>query len=79
MGREAPPERVQAVQIALTELAAEGGTLRNVHDVRVRETDEGEIVNFHCHVEPTLGVQAVHEKVDLLERALRERAPRSSA
>ena len=75
MGREAPPERVQAVQIALTELAAEGGTLRNVHDVRVRETDEGEIVNFHCHVEPTLGVQAVHEKVDLLERALRARAP----
>jgi divalent metal cation (Fe/Co/Zn/Cd) transporter len=46
-----------------------------VHDVRVRETDEGEIVNFHCRVDPALTVQTVHEKVDLLERALRERSP----
>ena len=74
-GREAPSERVQAVTIALAELAAEGKVLRDVHDVRVRETDEGEIVNFHCRVDPELSVQAVHEKVDTLERALRERAP----
>ena len=74
-GREAPPERVQAVSIALAELAAEGRMLRDVHDVRVRETDDGEIVNFHCQVDPDLSVQAVHEKVDALERALRERAP----
>ena len=74
-GREAPPERVQAVTIALAELAAEGHTLRDVHDVRVRETDDGEIVNFHCRVDPDLSVQTVHEKVDALERALRERAP----
>ncbi len=74
-GREAPPERVRAVTIALAELAAEGHTLRDVHDVRVRETDDGEIVNFHCRVDPDLSVQAVHEKVDMLERALRERAP----
>ena len=69
-GREAPPERVKAVEIALAELAAEGRTIRDVHDVRVRETDEGEIVNFHCRVDPQLSVQTVHEKVDALERAL---------
>ena len=74
MGREAPPERVRAVQIALAELAAEGRVIRDVHDVRVRETDEGEIVNFHCHVDPQLSVQAVHESVDALERALRLRS-----
>lgn len=74
-GREAPPERVNAVLITLSELAAEGRTIREVHDVRVRETDEGEIVNFHCRVDPSLSVQAVHEKVDALERALRERSP----
>ena len=49
--------------------------IRDVHDVRVRETDEGEIVNFHCRVDPTLSVQAVHEKVDEVERALRRRSP----
>jgi cation diffusion facilitator family transporter len=73
-GREAPPERAKAVEIALGEAAAEGGMIRDVHDVRVRETDEGEIVNFHCHVDPALTVQAVHEKVDELEQALRRRS-----
>ena len=74
-GREAPPERVQAVQMALSELAAEGRTIRDVHDVRVRETDDGEVVNFHFRVDPALSVQTVHEKVDALERALRGRSP----
>jgi cation diffusion facilitator family transporter len=63
-GREAPPKRVKAIEITLTELAADGRIIRDVHDVRVRETDEGEIVNFHCRVDPGLSVQTVHEKVD---------------
>jgi cation diffusion facilitator family transporter len=75
LGREAPIERVKAVEIALAEIAAEGGMIRGVHNVRVRETDEGEIVNFHGLVDPALSVQAVHEKVDELERALRRRSP----
>jgi cation diffusion facilitator family transporter len=75
LGREAPPERVKAVEQTLMEIAAEGRTVRDVHDVRVRETEDGEIVNFHCRVDPALSVQAVHEKVDALERALRARAP----
>ena len=40
------------------EIAAEGGMIRDVHNVRVRETDEGEIVNFHGRVDPSLAVQA---------------------
>jgi cation diffusion facilitator family transporter len=74
-GREAPHERVQAVAIALSELAAESRNIRDVHDVRVRETDDGEIVNFHCRVDPQLSVQSVHESVDALERAVRQRSP----
>lgn len=73
-GREAPPERVRAVQITLAEIAAQGRTVFDVHNVRVRETGEGEIVNFHCRVAPTLTVQTVHEKVDEIERALRRRS-----
>ncbi|HEX5508123.1 MAG TPA: cation transporter dimerization domain-containing protein, partial [Pseudolabrys sp.] len=75
LGREAPPERVRAVQLTLAEIAAEGRTVCDVHDVRVRETDEGEIVNFHCRVDPRLSVRAVHEKVDEIERALQQRSP----
>lgn len=74
-GREAPPERVRAVELALAELAPETRVIRDVHNVRVRETDDGEIVNFHCRVDPSLTVQAAHEKVDVLERALRASSP----
>lgn len=74
-GREAPPERVNAVAIALSDLAAKGRDVHDVHDVRVRETPEGEIVNFHCRVDPQLSVQSVHESVDALERALKQQSP----
>jgi cation diffusion facilitator family transporter len=74
-GREAPLERVHAVGMVLGELAAEGHVIRDVHDVRVRETEDGEIVNFHCRVDPELSVRAVHEAVDALERALKARSP----
>ena len=74
-GREAPVERVRAVELALAEIAAESGMIGDIHDVRVRETDEGEIVNFHGRVDPALAVQAVHEKIDEVERALRHRSP----
>jgi cation diffusion facilitator family transporter len=74
-GRDAPKERVKEVQAALSELAAPAGTIRELHNVRVRESNEGEVVNFHCHADPVRSVQEVHEKVDELERALRRRFP----
>jgi divalent metal cation (Fe/Co/Zn/Cd) transporter len=46
-----------------------------VHDVRVRDTNEGEIVNFHCRVDASLTVQDVHQRVDEVERALRREFP----
>jgi cation diffusion facilitator family transporter len=74
-GHEAPPARLATVQAALTEIARELGTIRDMHDVRVRETSDGEIVNFHCRVDPALTVHEVHEKVDEIERELRRRSP----
>ena len=43
--------------------------------MRVRETADGEIVNFHCRVDPLLTVRDVHERVDDVERALRQQIP----
>ena len=74
-GREADPHRIEEVRGALAEIAAALGTIRDVHNVRVRETPDGEIVNFHCRVDPALTVHTVHEKVDEVERALRRRCP----
>jgi cation diffusion facilitator family transporter len=74
-GREAAPERIAEVRDALQDIAAKVAFVGAVHDVRVREADGGEIVNFHCLVDPALGVADVHEKVDEVERALRLRFP----
>jgi divalent metal cation (Fe/Co/Zn/Cd) transporter len=74
-GREAPPERITAVRNALIDIAANLDLVGEIHDVRVRETDTGEIVNFHCVVDAGVKVADVHEKVDELERDLRLRFP----
>jgi divalent metal cation (Fe/Co/Zn/Cd) transporter len=73
-GRDAPAARIAAIETALAELAGASG-LRNVHDVRVRDTASGDVVNFHCNVEPASTVAAVHEQVDSVERGLRRRFP----
>jgi cation diffusion facilitator family transporter len=74
-GREAPPTRISAVADALREIATKVALVGEVHDVRVRDADDGEIVNFHCLVDPALTVAEVHDKVDEVERALRRRFP----
>jgi divalent metal cation (Fe/Co/Zn/Cd) transporter len=74
-GRDSPDARVEEVRDALAAIAAEAGFIGEVHDVRVRETAEGEIVNFHCRVDPALTVHEVHEKVDEVERGLRRKWP----
>ncbi|MDI3471108.1 MAG: Cobalt-zinc-cadmium resistance protein [Pseudolabrys sp.] len=75
LGREAPPERARAIEIVLAEIAAKTDSVRDIHNVRVRESAGGEIVNFHCRVDPAMSVEAMHEKVDDIERALRRKAP----
>ena len=74
-GRDAAAADTAEVGRALAELAAATGTLRNVHDVRMRDTDEGRTVVFHCNVDPARTVSEVHELVDELERGLRRRFP----
>jgi divalent metal cation (Fe/Co/Zn/Cd) transporter len=74
-GRDATAARVGEIRALLATLAAGIAGLGEVHDVRVRETADGEIVNFHCQVDPTLSVSAVHDLVDTVERRLRRRFP----
>jgi cation diffusion facilitator family transporter len=74
-GRDALAKRVAAVRDALTEIATKVDLVGAIHDVRVRAADDGEIVNFHCLVDPALKVAEVHDKVDEVERALRSRFP----
>jgi divalent metal cation (Fe/Co/Zn/Cd) transporter len=73
-GADAAPARVEAITAALTRFAADGA-IHDIHNVRVRDTDAGEIVNFHCRAAPSMSVIKVHENVDEIERALRRAFP----
>ena len=70
-GVDADAGTVAAITCSLVADAQSGGVLREVHNVRVRATDVGLIVNYHCRVDPDRSVEAVHEAVDAIDRRLR--------
>src|SRR6202162_4114282 len=74
LGADAAPDRVEAITAALSRFAADSA-IHDIHNVRVRNTDAGEIVNFHCRAAPSMSVIKVHENVDEIERALRRAFP----
>jgi cation diffusion facilitator family transporter len=73
-GTDAAPERIETIRSALARFAA-ATAIHDIHNVRVRDTDAGEIVNFHCRAAPSMSVIKVHENVDEIERALRGAFP----
>ncbi|MBN9586021.1 MAG: cation diffusion facilitator family transporter [Afipia sp. 62-7] len=75
LGTDSAASRVAEIQQALVRFAADTGAIHDVHNVRVRDTDAGEIVNFHCRAVSSMSVIAVHQNVDAIERALRRAYP----
>ena len=75
LGTDSPPQRVTEIAEALARFAAEGNAIHDVHNVRVRDSVAGEVVNFHCRADPTASVIHVHDCVDEVERALRRAFP----
>jgi divalent metal cation (Fe/Co/Zn/Cd) transporter len=73
-GTDVAPERIETIRTALARFAADTA-IHDIHNVRVRDTDAGEIVNFHCRAAPSMSVIRVHENVDEIERALRRAFP----
>ena len=59
----------------LSDTAARIGRVRDIHSVRVRRTDDGLVVHYHCRFDPSLTVAAVHGEVDDLERRFRAEHP----
>jgi cation diffusion facilitator family transporter len=74
-GRDAPNARTAEVRAALVAIVADIAFVSQIHDVRVRDTADGEIVNFHCRIDAAMTVDDVHDKVDSVERELRRKFP----
>jgi cation diffusion facilitator family transporter len=68
-------EEIDRIEDALKIIASGGQVVGDIHDVRARRTDAGLVVNYHCHVDPTLSIHDVHRHVDAFERAVRQGLP----
>ncbi|MEQ1696241.1 MAG: cation diffusion facilitator family transporter [Hyphomicrobiaceae bacterium] len=74
-GVDLPPAGIRPIELALIELAGADGRLSAIHDVRARETQAGVVVNYHCNVPARMRVLEMHNRIDAVERAVRERFP----
>lgn len=74
-GRDVEDVRRDDYTALLVSLSETDGRLTQVHNVRARANDHGVFVTFHCRVDPSAPVEAVHAAVDALEYAFREKAP----
>ena len=63
------------ITAALSRRAADVAAVHNVHEVRVRQTSAGLVVNYHCNVAPELSVSDMHSHVDAIERSVRRDIP----
>lgn len=74
-GVDAAESQIARITAALARLAADNGAIHDVHNVRVRDTADGQIVNFHCRTSPSMSVSDAHNHVDEVERNLRREFP----
>lgn len=70
-GHDCEGEVRERVHAALRRRAPESDAIFDVHDVRVRRTPAGLVVNYHCLADPSLSVDTVHAHVDTLDRKVR--------
>ena len=74
-GKEADGGVLKSISGNLRQLALQGGVIRDIHDVRARQTESGLVVAFHGRVDPMLNVEEAHAAIDALERGVREHTP----
>ena len=70
-GHAADSKTAASVEKQLRILAKRESLLSDVHNVRVRLTEGGLFVHYHCRFAPDQNIDAVHDVVDRLENALK--------
>ena len=75
-GMDADAAERQAVIEALNAASAASALIDEVHDIRVRETERGLYVTFHCRAKPSTSVEDVHDAISAIEAHVREQVPR---
>ena len=56
-------------------LAKKQPRLSDIHNIRIRENDQGLFVHYHCRFTPSETIDDVHAVVDQIENGLQEKFP----
>ncbi len=72
-GQDAPSGLTAKVSAALMELAAAHDRLSDIHSIRLRKTEEGLFLHYHCRCSPAETVEAIHRDIDRVEAGLKDR------
>ena len=74
-GVNAPAKTITAVKSVLAALSKKQKRLSDVHNIRVRQTDHGMFVHYHCRFSPEETIDDVHAVVDRIENGLQDKFP----
>ncbi len=74
-GQSADAKITKRVETTLRQLAKLEETLSDVHSVRVRNTEGGLFVHYHCRFAPAHTIYMVHSVVDRIENGLQDKYP----
>jgi cation diffusion facilitator family transporter len=74
-GQSAEAKIAKRVEATLRQLAKLEKTLSDVHSVRVRNTEGGLFVHYHCRFAPNRTIYMVHSVVDRIENGLQDKYP----
>lgn len=74
-GREANAKVQSQIAMTLVKLATREKLLKDLHNVRVRQTEAGLFVHYHCRFAPTINIEQAHAVLDRLENSFMQVQP----
>lgn len=74
-GDSAASSEAAAITTELTHLTARQPGLSDLHSIRIRQTDQGIFVHYHCRFDGNASVDAVHTCIDHVENGLADKFP----
>jgi divalent metal cation (Fe/Co/Zn/Cd) transporter len=74
-GDDAPAKTADAITALLFALAKKQPRLSGIHNIRIRENDQGLFVHYHCRFQPSEPIDDVHTVVDQIENGLQGKFP----
>jgi divalent metal cation (Fe/Co/Zn/Cd) transporter len=74
-GVNAPAKATKDITALLLSLAKRQRRLSDIHNIRIRQTDQGLFIHYHCRFAPDETIDDVHTVIDHIENGLQDKFP----